>query len=206
MVLMQKIVRCNYKNILLAAEYVKQGKVIVYPTDTVYGLGADPYNKGAVEKVYSIKGRDPSKPFPLLCSSLSIAKSIALLDGDALRLAEMFWPGALTIVAYLKDYRLRDTLALKDKVAVRIPADYCSLLLIEECKGVLIGTSANVSGSKSVDNIDALDSRILDKVELVLDSGRKVGVESTIIDVVDKSMIREGYIKRQEIISSGFEL
>ncbi len=197
---MGKIVKCNTHNIILTAECVKKGGIIIYPTDTVYGLGADPYNKDAVNKIYKIKEREKSKPFPLLCSSIEIVNSIAYLDHKSIKLIKKFWPGALTLILKLKDERLKTTLSI-DNVGVRIPNSECALNIIKACNGILIGTSANLSGKKSARTVDELDPMLIERVDLVLYDNIKLGVESSIIDMINKKIIREGYIKREEIES-----
>ncbi len=203
---MEKILKCDEESIKLASEYIKNGGIIVYPTDTVYGLGADPYNKDAIEKIFSIKERDKTKPLPLLCSSLKHVNRIVDINSDAKRLAERFWPGALTIIMELKDEELIDILDI-DKGAVRIPNNSCALKLIDACNGILIGTSANISGYKSIKDVRELDTRLLERVDIVIDDGITLGIESTIIDIIDKKIIREGYLKKEQLEEVlGYEL
>ncbi len=203
---MKKLLKCSEESIKLASECIKNGGIIVYPTDTIYGLGADPYNKDAIEKVFSIKERDKTKPLPLLCSSLKHINRIVDLNLDAKRLAERFWPGALTIIAKLKDRWLVDIFDI-EKGAVRIPNNKCALKLIDVCNGILIGTSANISGYKSIKDVRELDIKLLKRVDIVIDDGITLGIESTIIDVIDKKIIREGYLKKEHLEEVlGYEL
>lgn len=197
---MGKIVKCNTHNIMLAAEYVKKGGIIIYPTDTVYGLGADPYNKDAVNKIYEIKEREKNKPFILLCSSIETVNNIAYLDHESIKLIKRFWPGALTLILKLKDERLK-TILSRDDIGVRIPGSECALNTINACNGILIGTSANLSGKKSASTIDELDPILIERVDLVLYDNIKLGIESSIVDMINKKIIREGYIKKEEIES-----
>ena len=201
-----KILKCSEDSIRVASKYIKKGGVIIYPTDTVYGLGADPYNKAAVNKVFSIKGRDRSKQLPLLASSIDHINGIAEMSNDAKKLASRFWPGALTIIIRLRDEQLIDILDTQ-KVGVRIPDNRCALSLIDACNGILIGTSANISGYKSVKDVRELDNRLLERVDLIIDDGITLGIESTVIDVMAKKIIREGYIKKEQIEEVlGYEL
>lgn len=194
-----KIVRCEQAGITLASNYIKNGGVIVYPTDTVYGLGCDPYNKEAVEKVFSIKGRSKDKPLPILSNSIERLESICVLDNECKLLASRFWPGALTIITKLKDNKLKDTLNLNDRIGVRIPANDCTLRLLSLTNGLLVGTSANISTYKSAKSVDELDPRLMEKVDLIIDGGTSIGIESTVIDMIDKRIVREGYIKKGDI-------
>ncbi len=197
---MGKIVKCDPNNISLAAQYVKRGGVIIYPTDTVYGLGADPYNKDAIDKIYEIKGRDRDKPFPLLSNSIDIINNIAYLDPQSIKLTKIFWPGALTLILPLKDEKLKSILSI-NKIGVRIPNSECALNIIKACNGILIGTSANISGKMSARSIEELDPLLIERVDLVLEDNIMLGIESSIIDMIDKKIIREGYIKRETIES-----
>lgn len=203
---MGKILKCNKENIRIGAKYVKNGGIIVYPTDTVYGLGADPYNKDAIDKIFSIKERDKTKPLPLLCSSLKYVNRIVDMNYDAKLLAERFWSGALTIIMELKDEQLANILDIK-KAGIRIPNNRCALELIDACNGILIGTSANISGYKSTNDVRKLSFRLIEKVDIVIDDGITLGIESTVIDMVDKKIVREGYIKKEHIEEIlGYEL
>lgn len=193
---------CNDENVATAADQVRNGKVVVYPTDTVYGIGCDPYNDYAVETIFKIKGRSEGKPLPLLCSSIRHASKIAKMNEQATRLAEQFWPGALTFIAELIDDRIsRMVTAGTDTVAVRVPNHQCALQLIDKCGGVLVGTSANRSGSSAAKSaVEVLET--LDGFDILLDGGQSpLGIESTVLDVRAEKIltIREGYITREQI-------
>ena len=94
------------RNLLEPAKIVSNGGVVIYPTDTVYGLGCDPYNESAVEKIFQIKIRE-NKPLPLLCNSLDYAQEVAYFDQISIKLADKFWPGPLTIILPIKDNVLK---------------------------------------------------------------------------------------------------
>ena len=129
-------------------QIVNNGGIIAYPTDTVYGLGCNPYMSNSVEKIFKLKMRE-NKPLPLLCDSLESALKIASFDKISLKLAEKFWPGPLTILAPLKDYSLKSLTRGSEFIGLRVPNNNDSLLLISECGGYLVGTSANLSGYNS---------------------------------------------------------
>lgn len=141
-------VNCNKEGIGKASEIIEEGGIAVFPTDTVYGIGCNPYDKKAVKKVYEIKSRDFAKPFPVLVFSKEIASQIADFDDKSKKIVEKFWPGQLTIILKLTDMKLKESLNLADKIALRVPNHKCTLELLEKCK-YLIGTSANVSGQPS---------------------------------------------------------
>ena len=121
---------------------------MVFPTDTVYGIGCDPYNENAVKSIYKIKNRSTTKVFPILGFSKKELSEIAFFDDRANKIAEKYWPGEITLVLKLKDEKLRSILNLDKKIAVRVPNNECILSILKECK-LIVGTSANISGSKS---------------------------------------------------------
>ncbi|MEM3437806.1 MAG: L-threonylcarbamoyladenylate synthase, partial [Nitrososphaerales archaeon] len=128
------IVKCDEEGLIKASEMVKKGKIVVYPTDTVYGLGCDPYNVIAIKRLFEIKSRE-FKPLPVLFSSINIVKEIVELNEIGLKLASNFWPGPLTIVAK-KIKALPEILTCgSDKIGVRIPNHDCARRLIELCGG-----------------------------------------------------------------------
>src|SRR2546425_3199071 len=128
-----------------AGRLVHGGGVIVYPTDTVYGLGCDPTNEPATERVFAIKGRE-GKPVSVLCDSLESASRLVRFSGVALRLAKDYWPGALTIVLPLRAELPELVHQGSGTLGVRVPGSRSCLELIAACGGYLIGTSANKSG------------------------------------------------------------
>ncbi|MFN4336997.1 MAG: L-threonylcarbamoyladenylate synthase [Candidatus Nitrosocaldus sp.] len=193
------ILQCNERGIARAATIVRDGGVIAYPTDTVYGLGCDPYNDGAVERVFRIKGREEGKAMPLLCASIDDAMKIAYMDERALILARHFWPGALTIVARLRDRRISSKIIKDGKVGVRVPRHEHALRLIRSCNGVLVGTSANPSGMNPASDARQVIA-ILKELDAVLDCGAvSIGKVSTVYDVDEGRVIREGAIPREEL-------
>ena len=170
-----------------AAEWVRKGGVVVYPTDTVYGLGCDPLNDAAVNRLFEVKGRG-SKPVPVLCSSAEKADELVLLSPKGLELARAGWPGALTIVAPLRR-TLPDRLTQgSGNLGVRVPADPACRELAELCGGWLTGTSANVSGQPSATTAAEAKRQLGDRVDMVLDGGVRDGKESTVVQVVGGSV------------------
>ncbi|HEX7031369.1 MAG TPA: L-threonylcarbamoyladenylate synthase, partial [Nitrososphaera sp.] len=135
------------------ASVVKSGGIIVFPTDTIYGIGCDPYNDKAVARIFAIKGRDKKKALPVLAYSIEVAERIVALGNAGRTLAKKYWPGALTIVAPLRDRKISQTLtASSDNLAVRVPANKCTLTLLSHCN-YIVGTSANRSGEKPLKSI-----------------------------------------------------
>src|ERR687889_92248 len=201
-----KILKCNETtDITKCASIVKDGGVIVFPTDTLYGLGCNPYNDKAVEKIFEIKNRDKINPLPILGSSVTDIERIVSLGNTGKKLAQIYWPGALTIIVPLIDqnisYRLR---AGKMSIGVRIPNNICALWLLRGCK-YLTGTSANKSGEVACKSSSDVLSSSLRGFDAILDGGPVEGrVQSTIIDLTGQcpKIIREGAITQQAIYTS----
>jgi L-threonylcarbamoyladenylate synthase len=170
------------KSIAVAAEIVKRGGVIAFPTDTVYGLGCDPFSAGAVARLVEVKERD-SKPVPVLCSAQGEALKLVELGPVGLELARRYWPGALTIVAPLK----REVPGSLDQgsgwLGVRIPDDQTALGLARSCGGTITGTSANLSGRPSSRTAAQVAGSLGDRIDAILDGGRRAGKESTVVRV-----------------------
>ncbi len=196
-------INCNTEGIDKATKVVKDGGIVVFPTDTVYGIGCDPYNEKSVDRIYQIKKRPKSKPFPVLTFSINMATKIVDFDNDSKKIAERFWPGPLTLVLKLKDERLRKTLNLQEKIAVRVPNNKCLLNLLKNTK-FLIGTSANNSGEDSFTNSDDCYQK-MNGFDVFLDDGDiKDGKESTILEMIQGNPIfhRIGALKKEEIIET----
>lgn len=192
-------VKCDSTGIRLAVDAIKNGKVIIFPTDTVYGMGCDPFDSDAVRMIFELKHRDVSKHLPVLGYSQDVLAEIADLDESHMRLASRFWPGPLTIIAPLKDKRLQKSMGLEDKIAVRVPKNSCALEILKECK-FLVGTSANVSGQNPSVDPDECFGRFED-ISVFIDGGITRGSESTIVEQ-DGGMkiLRRGAISDGELL------
>jgi L-threonylcarbamoyladenylate synthase len=187
------------------ASIVKHGGVVVFPTDTIYGIGCDPYNDAAVKRIFRIKGRDEKKPLPVLAYSAQDAEKLIALGRTGMALAKKYWPGALTIVAPITDNRISPMVTAGSmNLAARVPANRCVLLLLKHCK-YLVGTSANLSGQKSLKSVKEVLGSGLAGFDALLGGGTvEKGVESTIVDVAGATpkVVREGPIKAEEIYRS----
>ena len=170
------------------AQIVNDGGIIAYPTDTVYGLGCNPYMPNSVEKIFKLKIRE-NKPLPLLCDSLESALKIASFDKISLKLAEKFWPGPLTILAPLKDYSLKSLTRGSEFIGLRVPNHNDSLLLISECGGYLVGTSANLSGYNSNHFASSVISQLPDIDAILINDIKDHSKESTIVKVENDEII-----------------
>lgn len=197
-----QVFSCSDDGVAKCASIIKNGGVVVFPTDTIYGIGCDPYKDETVERIFAIKGRDEKKPLPVLAYSIQDAEKIVSLGDAGRALAKKYWPGALTIVAPIADYKIsRRVTAGANSLAVRVPANQCVLSLLKRCR-YLVGTSANLSGEKPMKSAkQVLDSR-LGGYDALLDGGSvEKGIESTIIDLTGKpKVLREGAIKSSEVM------
>lgn len=183
-----------------AAEVIKLGGLVVYPTETLYGLGADPFNEQALQRVFEVKGRDPKKPISIAFRNILQAKKFAEFNDVAEKLAKKFLPGPLTIVLNAK-LNLNQMLG-SEKIAVRISASKAALDLLNEVKIPITATSANLAGKENPIDARIAIEQIGDKVDLVLDAGKcKYGMPSTVVDCSSGKIeiIREGVISKKEI-------
>ena len=197
-----QIFKCTDDAVARCASIVKKGGVVVFPTDTTYGIGCDPYSDQAVERIFAIKGRDERKPLPVLAYNIEDAEKIVSL-GDAGRiLGKKYWPGALTIVASIIDKKISARVtAGNNSLAVRVPANECVLSLLKGCK-YLVGTSANSSGGKALKSAEEVLGSSLRGYDALLDGGTvERGVESTIVEITDiPKILREGAIGSKEVL------
>jgi len=180
-------------SIRLAARAVRRGLLVVYPTDTVYGLGCDPLNHAAARRLFEAKGRE-SKPVPVLCSTTEKAQELVKFSSRAVELSQEHWPGALTIVAPLRRPVAPQLTQGGEFLGVRVPAHSGCLELIAACGGWLTGTSANHSGQPSARSAGEAMDALGGTVDFVLDGGRLSGQESTVVKVVgnEVTILRTG--------------
>ena len=181
-----------------AAEVLRAGGLVVYPTDTVYGLGADPSQSAAIRRIYEVKGRPDQKAIIWLVDEARSASRWCEMDLAAERLAERFWPGALTLVLR----RLEPPQGELPTLGVRVPAHAAALAIIKAAGGVVATTSANASGAPSARTAGEARAQIGEGVDLIIDAGPAPrGTESTVIDMtVDPpKLLRAGAISVEEI-------
>jgi len=193
-------VDCNDEGIRKSVEIIENGGVIIFPTDTVYGIGCNPYNANAVKKIYEIKSREKIKSLPVLASSIQIVKQISIIDEFTENIIKKYWPGPLTLILKLKDKNLKKSLNLEDKIAVRIPNSECTLKLLNKCN-LLVGTSANVSGDSSFTDPQECMKNVKN-YDVFVDGGTITSKgESTIIEIENEKIriIREGALKKEDI-------
>ena len=167
-----------------AVEVLRDGGLIIYPTDTVYGIGSNAMNAEAVLKIFKVKRRPPNQSLPVAISSIEMAENIAYVTKVAKKLMEKFWPGALTIILRSKGVLPPEVTARENSVGIRIPNHEVPLAIIRRAGFPLISTSANIHGMPSPITADEAAKQFGQDVNIVLDAGvTKLHVSSTVIDL-----------------------
>ena len=174
-----------------AVRAVARGEAVVYPTETVYGLGADATDVEAVERVFDIKGRDRDKPLSVALPSLSAVDRVARPSERTTAFMEAFLPGPVTVICDRRAVLPSVLTAGEDRVGVRIPANDLAIDLLEQTPP-LTATSANPSGGPNVTHPDELSSSIREAVGAIIDGGRTPGGPSTVVDVDHERIHRRG--------------
>lgn len=191
------------QQIKLAIAILKKGGIVAYPTDTVYGLGANPLNAEAVAKIYEVKKRPANLPLPLLLAEKSDLPRVASVVPEiAWQLAERFLPGGLTLILSKSPWVPGVVTAGGDTVAVRIPDHPVTIALIRGLGTPIVGTSANLSGRPSPVTAEEVRQQLGNEVDFIIDGGRcPGGTESTVLDISGKVpvIIREGAIPSAEL-------
>jgi len=183
---------------------LKCGELVVYPTDTLYALGADVYNGDAVRRIFETKHRPFGIPLSVAVASFDSIENIAFVNYNARRLAEQFLPGSLTLVLNKKSTISSIITGGLDKVAVRIPDNEVALELLSKF-GPLTATSANVHDMETPRDIEGIKKQFKDgDVTVYLDCGKLNALPSTIVDITTKTpkIIREGIITKKNILDA----
>jgi L-threonylcarbamoyladenylate synthase len=181
-----------------AAEVIAAGGVVAFPTDTLYGLAADPFNARAVQRVFEIKGRSDRQPLALVAADLAqVEKQIGVVPEEVRRVAGRFWPGALTLLLEAPAGLAPGVAASDNTVGVRVPAHDVARALCRASERVLTATSANRTGHDPFADPELLWAALGDRVDLMLDAGPTAGgAPSTIVDVraTPPRLVRAGAI------------
>lgn len=178
-----------------------KNKVLIFPTDTVYGIGASVFDQDGMNRIYEIKKRPKDKPLAVLCANISQIESICYLNDSAKKLASKYLPGALTIIVKAKD-NIKETMGL-DMVGVRIPASKLAISILEEY-GPMATTSVNDSGQTPLNEYDDIVSKYSDLVDEIYPSiEASSNISSTVIMITDDGikLVREGQIKFDELLA-----
>jgi L-threonylcarbamoyladenylate synthase len=193
-----------HDDIIAAAQALREGKLVAFPTETVYGLGADATNDAAVARVYAAKGRPSFNPLIVHVPDADSGFALGLFSPEARALAEAFWPGPLSLVVPRAPSCPVSLLASSglDSIAIRVPAHPVALDLLKAVGRPVVAPSANPSGRISPTTAEHVRRHLKDKLAMVLDGGRcKVGVESSVVSFMDgvPKLLRQGGVPRPQI-------
>lgn len=186
-----------------AAAIVSRGGVIAYPTETVYGLGADATNDQAIRRIFEIKGRNLANPISVIIGSRrNVYPLVRKVTDDAQKLMDAFWPGPLTIIFEAADEVSPLLTANTGKIGIRLSSNDIAGKIAEKTGKPLTATSANLSGASECASADQVIRQIGDKIDAVVDMGKtKIGILSTIIDASCEParVVRSGIIAKESL-------
>ena len=193
----------NEESLNQIADSINNGNVVVFPTETVYGIGANAFDENAIKKLYEIKERPYNKPISLLVNSFSMIEDVVEELSDMERvIIDKFFPGPLTLVVR-RGKNIPDILTSgTDYVGVRMPKNKTALRIINAAKVPIATTSTNISGMEADIDFEKAYNDFKDKVDIFVDGGvSQIGVASTVIKVVNDEIkvLREGIISKKEI-------
>lgn len=181
-----------------AGQIIKNGGLVAFPTETVYGLGGDAFLRDAAKRIYAAKGRPSDNPLIIHIAEIAALERVAEeIPDSAFRLAERFWSGPLTMILKKKDEVPLETTGALSTVAVRMPDHPVALALIRAGGGFVAAPSANTSGRPSPTRASHVEEDLSGRIEMILDGGTVgIGIESTIVDLTDEvpTILRPGYI------------
>ena len=187
-----------------AAQIVRAGGVVAYPTDTLYALAADPRNGEAIERLFAIKGRSGDQPIPLIASDIAQVEEQGGELGDlGRRLAVAFWPGPLTLVIPARPAITHGVHAGTGRVAVRVPAEEVARALASACGAPITSTSANLSRAPAPRLDEDVRAELGDRIDAILDGGPTPGgLPSTIVDATGAipALVRAGVVPWERVL------
>ncbi|MEK7845458.1 MAG: L-threonylcarbamoyladenylate synthase [Nitrospinota bacterium] len=175
-------------------QILNDGSVIAYPTDTIYGIGCDIFNKKGIEKIYQIKKREKNKPLSFICADLSDISQYAIVSNYAYRIMKRCLPGPYTFILEASSKTPKKIMSKRKTVGIRIPDHKICLAIVVELGHPLITTSANISTEEELNNPDDIEDKLGHSLDLIIDGGPLISTPSTIIDLTGDSpmVIREG--------------
>ncbi len=186
-----------------AAAWIVRGGLVALPTDTLYGLAADPFQPAAVARLFAVKGRSASQAIPLIAADVAQVRShLGHLSSAAARLAERFWPGPLTVLLPAPPALAREVTAGTGAVGVRVPAHAIARRIAAAAGRPITATSANISGEPATASPDDVERSLGGHIDLLIDAGLTAGgPPSTIVDVSGSSprLIREGAVSWEDV-------
>lgn len=202
-----KIIRLadgNYKAIISSAEKIlRQGGLIIGPSDTVYGIYANAFDKEAVRNIFKVKKRSPEKALSLFVKDIAVARRLAYIDDRKARFLERIWPGSVTVVFYKKDIISGSVTGGKETVGLRIPANPFLQELLDRLDFPLVQTSANISGNEPIMLAEEMRGQLKKEkaVALIIDGGELAKQPSTVVDFSKNEpiILRSGIITKKEL-------
>ena len=198
-------VMADAEGIAAAATAIRSGLVVAIPTDTLYGLAADPFREEAVARVFEAKGRPAERAVPLIAAdSEQVVAKLGALSAVARRLADAFWPGPLTLVVKEPDALVDTVTGGTGRVGVRVPAQATAQALCRACATPLTATSANLSDRPATSDPDEVVRTLGSRIELLLDDGKTAGgAPSTIVDVTSDMprLVRPGAVEWDRVLA-----
>ena len=187
-----------------AAKWILNGGIVALPTDTLYGLAADPFSAAAVARVFDVKGRAAERALPLIAAGTAqVETHLGTLGEVAARLADRYWPGPLTLLVAAPRAIARDVVGGTGRVGVRVPADGVARAICALAGRPVTATSANLSGAPATADPDVVEETLGDRIDLLIDTGAtRGGAPSTIVDVsgAAPALVRAGAIAWEEIL------
>ena len=184
---------------------VATGGVIAFRTDTFYGLGADPFDRAAVQRIKELKGREDNKPILIVISDLDqVERFIAMPSHSFQLLSKEFWPGALTLIGKSRPEVPEEITAGSGTIGVRLPNDERVRELVRACGGALTATSSNPSHEPPATNADSVQNYFAERIDLIIeDEESQTNAPSTVVDATgdEPKLIREGVIAWSEIVT-----
>ncbi|MBN1683368.1 threonylcarbamoyl-AMP synthase [Candidatus Bathyarchaeota archaeon] len=194
------MLEANEKNIETASNIILNGGIVIYPTETVYGIGCDPSNANAVKKIYMIKGRE-KKPLPLISADIESVQNLVVMNTIAMKFAEIFWPGPLMMILPSKVEFNELVSQGTNTLGIRVTSHPVANKLAKLSGGSIISTSANISGQKPALSAQEASKYFENDVDLILDGGvSESNQPSTIIDLSNKpTILRLGSITKEQI-------
>ena len=203
-----KVVRINRdefreEELALAAQYLREGRLVAFPTETVYGLGGNAFDETASARIYAAKGRPSDNPLIVHIADTEALKELAVdVPEAAYQLAEAFWPGPLTMILKKSDAVPKATTGGLDTVAIRMPSDEIAAALIRQSGVYVAAPSANTSGRPSTTKAEHVIEDLSGRIDMIIDGGAsQIGLESTIVDLTGPVplILRPGYITAEDI-------
>jgi tRNA threonylcarbamoyl adenosine modification protein (Sua5/YciO/YrdC/YwlC family) len=177
-----------------AVELIKDGGVIAYPTDTIYGFGCDIYNKKAIQRIYQIKKRDQKKPFSFICSDLKNISLYAQVTNQAYKIMKRCLPGPYTFILLGTKLVPKIIVTKRKTVGIRVPNNNICLALVKSLGHPIISTSVGFSGGSVLSDPSLIEETFGSQIDLTIDGGILAGQPSTILSLIDEEIevIREG--------------